>query len=261
MGESKRRKERMKAAGLSCIFCGGCKPGPTEDHVPPKALFKSKVAPEGYVFPSCEDCNGGTSDDDLLISFIAHLDPDADATKLSKGKGLMAAVHRQVPGTLNKMFDHFAADGGIVHITDEMKKAVRVQAAKLTKAIYYRQTGNIFPNDGGIMFTWFTNEQLMANGVIPALEALKQIASVPQIIERNKQDLSDQFDYRYSVDANGALHVIQVVFGKVFGFVSIFSQVPGRIEALHENVEASSEKAKSPFTFLSSKNASQEPMK
>jgi hypothetical protein len=46
--------------------------------------------------------------------------------------------------------------------------------------------------------------------------------------------------------------MLEVVFGKVFGFVTIFSQVPGRLESIVEGIEKAHPASRRPFRFLSS---------
>lgn len=73
-------------------------------------------------------------------------------------------------------------------------------------------------------------------------------------VARSGRDLKDQFDYLYSVDVPRELQVLQVAFGQVFGFVSIFSQVPGGLEAMDERLaeRCEGQQKKPPFKWLSS---------
>lgn len=223
------------------------------------------------MFPACGACNGGTSDDDAMVAFLAHLDPKSPE-QFTYGTGLMKTVNRQFPGALPRMFiktpiqaraearrlglkpapGQTFAEMGIVKIPTETHQSVATVARKLAKAIYYMKTGNIFPADGGIMFQWFTNAQMREHGKIVYLEALEPINGVASPIVRNKQNLSDQFDYLYSVDKPETLHVLRVVFGKVFGFVLLMSQRPGQLEAMNQRIRKVTGRKNSPFRFLSS---------
>ena len=141
---------------------------------------------------------------------------------------------------------------GIVHIPEALHRAVGILGGKLTKGVYYKQTGNILPEDGGVMFQWFTNAQLREHGKIAILDALAGMTAMSTPQERSGKDLKDQFDYLYSVDGSGDLHVMQVVIGKMFGFVTIFSQTPGRLEKIDNYLNAKLGTEKGPFRFLSS---------
>ncbi len=272
MGEAQRRKVKLEKSSALCIFCGGTTLATTEEHCPPRALFYEKRWPEGYAFPACEKCNGGTSDEDLMIAFLAQLNPQPKNHEITKkGEGLMRAVNRQFPGLLMQMFEKSVIDSrrtarrlglspkhgqtyqemGIVNVPVAMRQCVSIFAAKLTKAVYYKQTGAIFPNDGGIMFQWFTNAQRLEHGRIVLLDALAGITAMSTPKQRGGKDLKEQFDYLYSVDDAGDLHVLQAVFSEVFGFVTIFSQTPSRLETIEDSVKKKLDTTDSPFEFLS----------
>lgn len=270
MGEAKRNRTHLAGTSTPCIFCGGQRLATTEEHCPPRSLFLDKAWPVGFVFPACRQCNAGSSDDDLWVAFLAHL--DGDHAKLKRGRGLLLQLRRQAPVALRQMFGMTAVESraaarrlhltrepgmsyqelGVVKVPEAAHRAVGVLAGKLSKALYFKSTGNVFPTDGGITFHWFTNAQLHEFGQIPALEALRAISTVQQPVSRNGKDLSGQFDCRYSTDAEGGLHLLQVTFGKVFGFISIFSQQAGRIEEFINSVEQSLGTKQRPFTFVNS---------
>lgn len=273
MGQSRTRRAALLAACPMCIFCGGQVAATTIEHCPSRAIFRERVAPQGFEFAACAGCNRGSSDDDLMVAFLAHLG-GRDARVLKRGRGLMLQVKRQFPGVLQKMFSKSATEArsdarrigirprpgetyqqlGIVDIPEEMHRCVEVFAAKLTKAIFYMKMGAPFAADGGIQFQWFTNAQRLEHGRIVLLEALAGLAAMSAPVARSGRDLKDQFDYLYSVDESRELHVLQVVFGEVFGFDSIFSQVPGRLEAIDDRLAErfEGEQKKSPFKWLSS---------
>jgi hypothetical protein len=60
-------------------------------------------------------------------------------------------------------------------IADEMREAVDVLAAKLTKGIFYRHTGAIFPKGGGLIMTWYTNGDVIVDGGYKLFDVLKHI--------------------------------------------------------------------------------------
>lgn len=261
----------MKYANQACIFCGGLKQATTEEHCPPKAMFRANRWPEGYSFPACAPCNNGTSNDDLIVAFLAQLNPAKyDEQTASKGAGLMKAINRQEAGLLPVMMrmsvrearerarqlgirpgpGQLYRDLSIAKVTPEMRRAVQTIAGKLTKAVYFRETSKIFPNDGAIMCQWFTNAQKEQYGHIPALKVFGALASMSTPKKRGGKDLSDQFDYLYSSDQDGQLQVIQAVFNQVFGFVTIASARAGQLEAMNERLRLKTGKANGPFDFL-----------
>ena len=272
MGQSKQRKEQFFKNHPRCIFCGGGRAASTEEHCPPRALFKDKHWPEGQVFAACASCNGGTSDDDLMVAYLAHTDPsNKDPAHFQRGSGLMKGVNRQFPGALKQMFERsnvqarsdarrlnlkpssgqLYRDLGIVSVPEAMPKSVGTLAAKLTKAIYYQQMNEIFPSSGGIMFQWFTNAQLYEYGKIPVLEVMSAFAGMSPPIQRSRIDLKDQFDYQYSMSDERDIHVVRAVFGRVFGFVTIFSQTLGRLEMIEDSIKEKLGCENGPFQWLS----------
>jgi hypothetical protein len=260
---------------MKCIFCGGANLATTTEHCPPRGLFKDKQWPKGFDFPACGPCNFGTRDDDRLVAMLAATAPNkSEPARLEKWSKLMKGVHRQSPETLQQMFKpksvmearslarRFGLKRGpgqtyqdvanIADIPEALHTAVKTLAAKLGKAVYFQETGNIFPADGGIQFVWFTNAQKLEHGKIVVLEALASTAATSRPLRGNGKDLKDQFDYRYSVDEPGDLHLLQAVFGEVFGFVTIFSQTPGRLEGIENDLSQKLGVEKGPFSFLSS---------
>lgn len=274
MGEARIRKTTMRGSGAQCIFCGGAAPATTEEHCPPRGLFKDRQWPKGYAFPACGPCNADSANDDRMVAMIAVMGAtDSDPSRLKQGIELLKGVHRKSPATLQQMFEPRSTsqaralarrlkmrpapgetyqDLGIATVPDTIHAAVRTLASKLTKAIYFKQTDRILPANCGIMFQWFTNAQKLEHGSIVYLDAFASLPSVSPSIERNGQDLRDQFDYQYSVEPQSEFHVLRVVFGKMYGFVSLASPAPGKLEDFSEAMLSKSGAKESPFEFLNS---------
>lgn len=140
----------------------------------------------------------------------------------------------------------------VINLPDRAHGAIGVLARKLSNAIYYMQTDKGFPAAGGIVFTWFTNAQKIEHGMIPALEALAGIALMSPPVHRNGQDLRDQFDHYYSTDDTHVWHLLQVTFGRVFGFVTFMCTTPGALEGVMERARSAVPDGSDPFTWLTS---------
>ena len=74
-----------------CVYCGG--DADTDDHVPPKNLFRSPRPSTLITVPSCTPCNLGKSKDDeyfrMMIAFRHDVDhPDAAAARDSALRSL-----------------------------------------------------------------------------------------------------------------------------------------------------------------------------
>lgn len=242
-----------------CAFCGGGTASTTVEHCPPRCMFQNRQWPEGFDFPACADCNGGTSDDDLLIAMLARLDPVHNRGDLDgKAPGLMARANKRHPGMFAKMLP-MGDDGeplatGEWNITDEMRKAVDVLAAKLAKGLYYRHTQAVFPNDGGLVMIWFTNADVMHDGGYKLFDSLKHIAGDAPPLTRSGKRLNDQFEYKFSLSPEKHLLALQAKFGNAFGFVVFGSTMPGLLEKYVQQVIAAGPRADGvePFRILQS---------
>ncbi|RST54060.1 hypothetical protein [Variovorax sp. DXTD-1] len=257
MGQANGRRAKFFAEHPMCIFCGGAAPAETEEHCPPRSLFKDRAWPEGFVFPACVACNAGSSDADLVAAFLAQLRHNSDVVS-SRSEGIMRQLHRQHPGLIGRMLirspiearararrlgieprpGETHLDLGLVKVTAEMEHAVSVLASKLTKAVFYVHTGRIFPAVGSINLHWFTNAELLDPAHRQSVAATAGLATLRPPVTRGGKDLRDQFDYSYGVDTKEELLLLHVGFGDTFGFVSLAGCVPGQLDEMSERIDA-----------------------
>lgn len=171
MGSGTRRRKKFLTENPYCIFCGGRKPSCTIEHCPPRSMFQNRSWPEGFEFPACNECNYGTSNQDLLIAFLARMDPITEKGDLDgKLKGIMYMVNKQYPTLYNQMrlsasearrrnkelgitpFQGFThQEMGVVNIPEDLHQSVCKLASKLAKALYYKETSIAFPLEGELM--------------------------------------------------------------------------------------------------------------
>ena len=258
MGQSRRRKEAFFAGHPVCAFCGGTRAAETVEHCPPRALFQNRAWPEGYEFPSCVNCNAGSSNDDLIIAFLARMDPFEDlGNQDGKLPGLIKQFQRQFPELLQQMVPSPAEarkinrsvgispepgqthqDAGPVKVLPAMDLAVKRFGGKLSKAIYYKATGKPFPLAGEIAAHWFTNADLLQHGYFPAFRALQELGGILPEHVRSTRLLTDQFGLKWSLSDDAAVFVLQAMFGKSFGIVTFGSINPGVISSQLESLQA-----------------------
>jgi hypothetical protein len=275
MGSATRHRQAFLNEHPICAFCGGGAPSTTIEHCPPRAMFQHRQWPEGFEFPACAACNHGSDDHDLLVSMLARMDPFENKGNLDgKAPGLMAAAHRQYPGLFRKMMPtpiearrqnralgirpapgQTHQDTCVMKIPDEMHQAVGVLARKLAKAIYYRDVQAIFPEDGCLMLTWFTNTDLVRDGKYPVFETLRDMAGTAPTLTRSGRFLNDQFEYKVSLSAEQHLLALQARFGNAFGLVVFGSTSPGLIEKHVDRLQEThprDDDGPGPFTILQS---------
>lgn len=213
-------------------------------------MFRDKVAPEGFVFAACEPCNGGSSDDDLLAAFMGRIDPSCDELP-KQVEGLTRLVIRQFPGFARSLVmsatqarqtarrfgirpapGELYQDLPLMHVTDEMEAAVRTLASKLTRAVHFQQTGQVFPLHGAIALHWFTNATVAEQGRNVALEVLGGLAGNELRLVRSGKDLSDQVRLRANYSAELGIAALTATFNESFGFVTFSSPDPTLVEGI-----------------------------
>lgn len=241
-----------------CVFCGGDVVAETIEHCPPRSMFENRSWPQGYEFPACLKCNSSSSDDDLIIAFLARANPfDAVGNRDGKMAGLMKRINAQLPGFFDSMMPtnsearrmNRAAgirpaigqthqDVGGLLVPPRMDAAVRRLASKLSKAVYYKETGFSFPASGEIAMKWSTNFDVLLHGEFPLLSALHDLPGFVPKHTRANIVLNDQFSVKWSLSDDQRAFVLQAVFGKTFALVSFgcldFGVVSGSIKELTE---------------------------
>jgi len=121
------------------------------------------------------------------------------------------------------------ANSGLLKVTPELIDIVKRFASKLSKGVYYRETGRILPVEGEIAAHLFTSVELHLDRFVPALEALKELPGVVADHLRCGQSLNDQFTLKWAVGDSHKFFVLQAVFGESFGVVTFGADEPGLI--------------------------------
>jgi hypothetical protein len=221
-----------------CIFCGGGVLATTREHCPPRGLFEAKVAPEGFVFSACEECNGGTSDEDLLVALMSQFNPRREQPS-GRVEGLLRATARQAPTAIPRLLSATQArqaaraaglrpakgqlyqDLPIAEITPPLEEAIKSLARKLTKAVYFQQTGKIFPANGAVLLRRFSNIEMHRGEAPPAIAAFRSLPRVALVLRRNGRDLGSQCAISVTGPGDAQVILVQAIFHLVFGFVSL----------------------------------------
>src|SRR3954453_20201611 len=104
MGDARRKRQSqtaLLAANPHCIYCGGEKPATTVDHMPPRILFRGKLRPAQFEFPSCWSCNQATKTSDLVCAWLARIFPDSsDPRDRADSKKMLAGLKNNAPEVL-----------------------------------------------------------------------------------------------------------------------------------------------------------------
>jgi hypothetical protein len=177
----------------------------------------------------------------VVVAALRRLDPtNSELDRDGKLMGLLRNARQQHPEFIEQMVSLSPVDArkaarrlgltrppgmtlqevGIVRVTSEMEKAVYALAGKLARAVYYMQLGLIFPKDGVVLASWFTNAEKIEHGEVIILEAVAPLMAQELEIKRSNRSLSDQFDCRVGFSDDKRLGVISATFGFAFGFVA-----------------------------------------
>src|SRR5690606_32679090 len=167
-GEARQKRKRhseILQAAQGCIYCAGQRRAAQIDHMPPRMMFQLSQRPKGLEFPSCGQCNQGTSRLDVVASFMARTFPGiADPAESTEWEKVMKEVDRVAPGLLQEMwippnemrqalwsegifeqrFAAFRADGPI------LGAHMQAFAAKIGFALHYEATGSYVPMEGRV---------------------------------------------------------------------------------------------------------------
>ena len=246
MGAATRHRRKFLAEHPTCAFCGGCRTSQTIEHCPPRAMFQHRLWPEGFEFPACEACNHGTNNHDLLIAMFARMNPfEEKGNADGKIEGLMHMANKQYPGLFQKMMPSATEarrhnrelgltpppgqthqETGMVKVPEELHEAVCILGRKLSKGVFYRETHQIFSEEGCLLLNWFTNADLVRDGKYVVFDLLKEVDGEAPPTVRTGKYLGDQFEYKFSLAPERNVFILQARFGGAFGLVVFGSTVP-----------------------------------
>jgi len=270
MGAATRHRQKFLKEHSVCAFCGA--KATSIEHCPPRAMFQFRQWPEGFEFPSCEACNQGTANHDLLIAMIARMDPIADQGNLDgKLAGIMKNASKQHPELFKKMMPsanearqhnrefRLQPNTGQTHqevssavkIPNELHDAVCIFARKLAKSIFYQETQTPFPANGCLISNWFTNAQLLSTGKYLVFDILKELGGLAPALQRTGKYLNNQFEYKLSLSTEKDILVLQARFGNSFGFVVFGCTIEGKLESMVNKLREQT-KENGPFAILQS---------
>lgn len=243
VGSKKYIKNQFLRDHPTCCFCGGSTPTEELDHIPSRVLFNDRQWPEGYIFPACIKCNRVSRHDEQVVAMLSRFYPDPN-TQNSKSVFVerVRAVHHNYPEIIEELnstsirqkrnaskkygieplYGSTLGDFPMLNVSGPLvNKAVINFGQKLFLALYYKHSGIILGNEGGIAIRWYTNLQIEGEEIPRELAPL--VANFP-VLERSRKELSDQFFYRYGHSDNNAIWVFLAFFRRTFavlGYLNI----------------------------------------
>ncbi len=240
-GERRRRREQFFTDHPSCIFCGGKTPATEEDHIPSRQLFDMRQWPEGFVYPACSRCNRATKDDEQKIALISRMYPDAEtAVQRDEIRTIMQRVHQNYPELLREIkpsprrVREFYAKRGMRKPLDAISSeipllwfggpvvasAMEQFARKLLLSLHYKETRQIVPRTGGVLWRWYTNVQAIEKELPD--EFIRLLGGTRKV-QRASRDLREQFDYIFGVADTGGMAAYFASFRLSFAIVGLIA--------------------------------------
>jgi len=193
-----------------CCFCGGQTQSETIDHFPTRAFFDKRQWPEGYEFPACKKCNDITRDAELVITALSRVhEQDGSTSNNADVRKALKGLNNNRPDIVKEMMPNpiqQAKYPTALNIGPKVDKEIKLFGHKLGLALYYFHTGRIVPEKGGISIPrWYSNAEQL-EGKVP------RFIGQQVYLERQKIDLSDQFNYEYTADEEKNMAVFVTSF-------------------------------------------------
>jgi hypothetical protein len=248
MPQKLSKKARFRKEHPYCCFCGGTRPSTTLDHVPPKACFPVGFWPDEFEFPSCNQCNNGTSKHDTIFGFYSMLLDFNEANRTpgdrARIKQLHAEILKRYPDALPDLetgepiykVGHIITPSPVAIVVDAKpaaREAMVMTGEKLTHALYYREMKGIITPD----HRFFTSKyQIQRDGTETLTSFFKGLLPDTKIGNRsNIKKYGSRFAYMFGCKQEEEFFVFAAQFG--YGLL-IWGMVLGPTMALSGSDDA-----------------------
>ncbi len=232
-----------------CCFCAGKRKASEEDHIPGRSIFNDREWPEGFVFPSCSECNRGTRGDEQIVALLCRMNDPSDWTNKNSDEFTKNAegIERNQPDVFREMTltDEQIGDavsrypsvdpGKLVNLSGPLiTTAIQRFGFKLGCALYYKHSGQTLPAEGGVAVTWFSNLQMMNAGIS---SVVAEILSREGVVKRNSRPLAGQFTYDYDSPDGWEFAAFQAKFRESFSIVCVANVDVAHLETLFDTLD------------------------
>jgi hypothetical protein len=222
----KRRQRKLLDEHADCYFCS-VNLATTIDHVPPKACFPPGYMPQDFEFPACTACNGGARKQDEIFGFYSIL-MDFDEAKMkheedrAKLRELRQGIFNNYPEALpdetkayplNRMGSIITPRPVAVSIPTPrpLKDAIRVISAKLTHALYFRETAKILTRKHQFQASAYQPQRSETQNLTSCFASLLPNLTVGT--RSNIKQYGDRFRYISGYKEEGDFFVYAAQFG------------------------------------------------
>lgn len=219
----------------NCALCGGLRSTTSREHCPPKSLFPNNHRPDGFIAPSCDECQNKTRTADLVVSIMSRWGyaPDEDIF-LDHGR-LSNRLRSQAPDVVKEWLSLgpnqrkrarkiltagkvYAPDNYIVKIGPSTIPYLNVFAQKFALSSYFHIAGEPVSKNGLIWAIWKTKEDVQSS---PIPDELKLMVGDSKSLKQGSWDTKKYFEYRHAYNENDKSFIILARFNIAF-FVIAF---------------------------------------
>jgi hypothetical protein len=234
MGNEARAKAGRKALFLAehpiCCYCG-TNAATEVDHCPARVFFTGRVAPKDYEFPSCSICNRGVRNIEQVVALFAAMRLQGSSKDAALNK-LFKHATNNMPGRKDELKETFRrkpfyimpngllAPGAVSGDTIVMTRTGNIVSGcmdmmghKLSHALYYKHVAK--PLAGPVFCR--TTPTVAAGDMLDAASA-SMLSAGP--ITRNNLDLTDQFSYEYTLNADNGFFAAAIKMGDQLAYLT-----------------------------------------
>lgn len=200
-------------------------------------MFRGKQRPQGLEFACCRNCNNGTSDADLVASFMARIHPskaeNTQEVELREFSHLIRTIKKRIPGLLEEMHmgrgsQKIAGKGLPLEVKDYIVRAdgplltryMQMFSVKLGQALHFEVTKRIVPPEGGIYIRWYSNVDQL-RGKLP--DDFLGLMPPDQSLRQGKVHVEDQFRYTSWAADDGSIGAHFASFGFSFAVLALIA--------------------------------------
>lgn len=194
------------ASNPRCCYCAGRRPTTEIDHAPARIVFIKKHGPEGFLFPSCSECNriAGVSEQ-VMAFYIRSFDRSACGLDEAEFEKLVSGLVNNAPEAVPRMpprpssglalLTHGIYEADRTTIVPPAAKAhIELFGLKVLYALYYRVTDRFAGSSTRYLLNW-------AQDGTDAARLMRATADKwfdeHEVGQRRNVDLGDQFSFQY----------------------------------------------------------------
>ncbi|MEN2749494.1 HNH endonuclease signature motif containing protein [Sphingomonas sp. T9W2] len=213
------------ASNPRCCYCAGRRPTTEIDHAPARIVFIKKHGPEGFLFPSCSECNriAGVSEQ-VMAFYIRSFDRSACGLDEAEFEKLVSGLVNNAPEAVPRMpprpssglalLTHGIYEADRTTIVPPAAKAhIELFGLKVLYALYYRVTDRFAGSSTRYLLNW-------AQDGTDAARLMRATADKwfdeHEVGQRRNVDLGDQFSFQYGYHEAHGFFGVRMSFAGAF---------------------------------------------